>query len=71
MSLSCFAFHVAVKGLTVLSKYNFETLLDFLIFLAHEKKMFLYLVNRLFSHHMVTNRRWLYRAHISLETNFP
>ena len=32
------AFNVAVKGLTVLSKYNFQTLLDFLILLAHEKK---------------------------------
>ena len=36
--LVVFAFHVAVKGLTVLSKYIFQTLLDFLILLAHEKK---------------------------------
>ena len=56
--LVVFAFHVAVKGLTVLSKYNFQTLLDFLILLTHEKRYQL-VVNRLFSHHMVTNRRWL------------
>ena len=43
--LVVFAFHVAVKGLTVLSMYNFQTLLDFLILLAYEKKRFLYLVN--------------------------
>ena len=36
--LVVFAFYVAVKGLTVLSKYNFQTLLDFLILLAQEKK---------------------------------
>ena len=68
--LVVFAFHVAVKGLTVLSKYNFQTLLDFLILLAHEKKMFLYLVNRLFSHHMVTNRRCLSGTYIARE-EFP
>lgn len=65
--LVVFAFHVAVKGLTVLSKYNFQTLLDFLILLAHEKKMFLYLVNRLFSHHMVTNRHCLSGTYRSRE----
>lgn len=68
--LVVFAFNVAVKGLTVLSKYNFQTLLDFLILLAHEKKMFLNLVNRLFSHHMVTNRRWLSGTYIAGE-EFP
>ena len=62
--LVVFAFHLAVKGLTVLSKYNFQTLLDFLILLAHEKK------NRLFSHHMVTNRRWLSGTYIARE-EFP
>ena len=68
--LVAFAFNVAVKGLTVLSKYNFQTLLDFLILLAHKKKMFLNLVNRLFSHHMVTNRRWLSGTYIAGE-EFP
>ena len=68
--LVVFAFRVAVKGLTVLSKYNFQTLLDFLILLAHKKKMFLNLVNRLFSHHMVTNRRWLSGTYIAGE-EFP
>ena len=68
--LVVFAFHVAVKGLTVLSNHNFQTLLDFLILLAPEKKMFLYLVNRLFSHHMITNRRWLSGTYIAGE-EFP
>ena len=68
--LVVFAFHVAVKGLRVLCKYNFQTLLDFLILLAHKKKMFLNLVNRLFSHHMVTNRRWLSGTYIAGE-EFP
>ena len=36
--LVVFAFNVAVKGLTVLSKYNFQTLLDFLILLAAREK---------------------------------
>lgn len=68
--LVVFAFHVAVKGLTVLCKYNFQPLLDFLILLAHKKKMFLNLVNRLFSHHMVTNRRWFSGTYIAGE-EFP
>lgn len=38
--------------------------------LAHKKKMFLNLVNRLFSHHMVTNRRWLSGTYIAGE-EFP
>ena len=61
-----------VKGFTVLSKYNFQTLLDFLILLAHEKRMSLYqlVVNRLFSHHMVTNSRWLSTTYIARE-EFP
>lgn len=70
MSLSCFRFQCSRKGLTVLSKYNFQTLLDFLILLAHKKKMFLNLVNRSFSHHMVTNRRWLSGTYIAGE-EFP
>ena len=62
--LVVFAFHLAVKGLTVLSKYNFQTLLDFLILLAHEKKI------------DCLATIWLrivagYRAHIPLERNFP
>lgn len=56
--------------MTLLSKYNFQTLMDFLILLAHKKKMFLNLVNRLFSHHMVTNRRWLSGTYIAGE-EFP
>ena len=68
--LVVFAFHVAVKGFTVLSKYNFQTLLDFLILLARKKKMLLYLVNRLFSLHMVTNRRCLSGTYIARE-EFP
>lgn len=68
--LVVFAFHVAVKGLTVLCKYNFQPLLDFLILLNNKKKMFLNLVNRLFSHHMVTNRRWFSGTYIAGE-EFP
>ena len=68
--LVVFAFHVAVKGLTVLCKYNFQPLLDFLILLNNKKKMFLNLVNRLFSHHMVTNRRWFSGTYIAAE-EFP
>ena len=69
--LVVFASHVAVKGLTVLrSKYNFQTLLGFLILLTHEKRIFLNLVNRLFSHHVVMNRRWLSSTYIARE-EFP
>lgn len=63
--LVVFAFYVAVKGLTALSKYNFQTSVRFPDFVGPgEKNAPIPIVHRLFSHHMITNRGWLSGTYI-------